>query len=272
MTTHNVPPVYIMGDIHGQFDQLVGLMRGAGLVDAQLNWSGGAALLWFIGDFFDRGPCGIESVELVMRLQKEAEEVGGCVRALLGNHEPLILSARRFGEQRTAWGGTFLWDWRRNGGSDEELERLTDAHVAWLCDLPAMARVGDHLLVHADSTIYSSYGATIAEVNQTFTELLHSDDAPAWDRLLEQFSHRKAFIDEDADGAARAAAFLHDFGGRQIIHGHTPISFVRHCMPEDVTEPLVYADGRCVNVDGGMYLGGPGFLYRLPGEELRVKS
>jgi hypothetical protein len=28
-----------------------------------------------------------------------------------------ILSAQRFGEQRTAWGGTFLWDWRRNGGS-----------------------------------------------------------------------------------------------------------------------------------------------------------
>jgi len=169
MTTRNAPPVYIVGDIHGQYEQLVGLLRGVGLVDERLDWAGGAALVWFIGDFFDRGPCGVESVDLVMRLQIQAEQVGGCVRALLGNHEPLILSARRFGEQRTAWGGTFLWDWRRNGGSDEELERLTPAHVAWLSDLPAMARVGDHLLVHADSTIYSSYGATIAEVNQAFT-------------------------------------------------------------------------------------------------------
>jgi hypothetical protein len=264
MTTRNAPPVYIVGDIHGQYEQLVGLLRGVGLVDERLDWAGGAALLWFIGDFFDRGPCGVESVDLVMRLQIQAEQVGGCVRALLGNHEPLILSAQRFGEQRTAWGGTFLWDWRRNGGSDEELERLTDAHVAWLSDLPAMARVGDYLLIHADSTIYSSYGETIAEVNQAFKALLHADDAPAWDRLLEQFSHRKAFIDEDADGAARAAQFLRDFGGRQIIHGHTPISFIRHCLPEEVTEPLVYAGGLCVNVDGGMYLGGPGFVYRLP--------
>jgi hypothetical protein len=30
-------------------------------------------------------------------------------------------------------------------------------------------------------------------------------------------------------------------------------------MPEEVTEPLVYADGLCVNIDSGMYLGGPGF-------------
>ena len=127
-----------------------------------------------------------------------------------------------------------------------------------------MARVGDYLLVHADSTIYSSYGATIAEVNRAFKALLHTGDVPDWDRLLEQFSHRKAFIDEDAEGRARAAEFLRDFGGRQIIHGHTPISFIRHCLPEEVTEPLVYADGLCVNVDSGMYLGGPGFVYRLP--------
>jgi len=264
MTAHSVPPVYIVGDIHGQYQQLAGLLRGVGLVNERGDWAGGAALLWFIGDFFDRGPCGIESVNLVMRLQAQAEQVGGCVRALLGNHEPLILSAQRFGEQRTAWGGTFLWDWRRNGGNDEELERLTPAHVAWLSDLPAMARVGTYLLVHADSTIYSSYGATIAEVNRAFKALLHTDDAPAWDRLLSQFSHRKEFIDEDTDGAARAAAFLRDFGGQQIIHGHTPISAVHRCMPEEVTAPLVYADGLCVNVDGGMYLGGPGFVYRLP--------
>jgi len=33
--------------------------------------------------------------------------------------------------------------------------------------------------------------------------------------------------------------------------------------PDDqVTEPLVYAGGLCVNVDGGMYRGGPGFVYR----------
>src|SRR5262249_62044397 len=99
-----------------------------------------------------------------------------------------------------------------------------------------MARVGDHLLIHADSTMYSSYGSSIAEVNQAFKALLHGDDAAAWDRLLSQFSERKAFIDENAEGAARAAQFLRDFGGRQNIPRPPPLSFIRPCPPAAATE------------------------------------
>jgi hypothetical protein len=256
--------LYIIGDVHGQYDQLIELMHEAGLIDERLAWAGGAARVWFMGDFFDRGSKGIESVDLVMRLQDEAAAEGGSVAALLGNHEPLILSARRFGETRNGWGSTFLWDWRRNGGNDDELARLADRHVEWLSSLPAMALVDDLLLIHADATFYTSYGASIAEVNGALGALLGGDDAEAWDRLLGQFSERKAFVDADPDGASRARQILDEFGGRRIIHGHTPISFVRRCLPEEVTEPLVYADGLCVNVDAGLYLGGPGFVYRLP--------
>ena len=37
----------------------------------------------------------------------------------------------------------------------------------------------------------------------------------------------------------------------------------------DVTGPFVYAEGRCVNVDAGLFLGSPGFLYELPADWLR---
>ena len=80
MTAHNAPPVYIVGDIHGQYEQLVGLLRGVGLVDERLDWAGGAALLWFIGDFFDRGPCGVASVDLVMRRQSHKKVPPQAVR------------------------------------------------------------------------------------------------------------------------------------------------------------------------------------------------
>jgi hypothetical protein len=255
-------PLYIIGDIHGQYDRLVGLLRGAGLVDESLAWAAGTARVWFMGDFFDRGPRGIETVDLVMGLQGQAAGAGGQVESLIGNHEPLILAARRFGETRNGWGSTFLWDWRRNGGNDDELPRLTDRHIAWLSSLPGLALVDDLLLAHADATFYTSYGGSIEEVNDAFRALLQGDDMGAWDRLLGQFSERKAFVDDDPDGAGRAEQFLADFGGRRIIHGHTPISFVRRCFPEEVVEPLEYAGGLCVNVDGGMYLGGPGFIYR----------
>jgi hypothetical protein len=204
--------LYIIGDIHGQYEKLIGLLLGAGLVDSKLAWTGGAARLWLMGDFFDRGPGAIAAVDLVMRLQAEAAAVGGQVASLIGNHEPLILAAQRFGDQPTGWGGTFRDDWLRNGGDETVLADLTPARIAWLTNLPAMALVSDLLLIHADSAIYSSYGETIAAVNQSFRALLQSDDPAAWDRLLEQFSERMAFADSDADGAGRAAQMLAEFG------------------------------------------------------------
>lgn len=53
-------------------------------------------------------------------------------------------------------------------------------------------------------------------------------------------------------------------GGRQLIHGHTPIVYIRQIPPKHVSEPLIYADGLCINIDGGMYLDDPRFVYQLP--------
>jgi hypothetical protein len=104
----------VIGDIHGQYTKLVSLLRNAELVDDTLSWKGGTTNLWFMGDFFDRGPDGIAVIDLVMRLQQEAQGAGGQVESLLGNHEVLILAAQRFGEQPS--GGptsgtvsTYLW-------------------------------------------------------------------------------------------------------------------------------------------------------------------
>jgi hypothetical protein len=275
-----VNSLYIIGDLHGQIDKTVRLLRNANLLDEQTTWTGGSATLWFLGDFFDRGPDGIACVDLVMRLQREADDAGGAVRALLGNHEPLLLAAQRFGQRSTGHMSTmFVMNWLHNGGLLQDMERLTAAHVEWLTALPAMARVGDRLLVHADSWIYPTYGHTIDEVNRAISAILRGDDACAWDALLHRFTQRSIFTDAvpanaqpaslpvGASGADRAREFLRIFGGRQLIHGHTPIHYVTGKPSAAITEPLIYADGLCVNVDGGLYLGGPGFLYAPPPPE-----
>lgn len=251
--------IFIVGDIHGQYAKLVRLLHGAGLVDKQLAWTGGTAQLWCTGDFFDRGPDGVRSVELIMRLQDEAEAVGGKVESLLGNHEPLLLGALRFADRSSSGpGGCFLADWEINGGLREELEQIAPRHVDWLRSRPAMARVGNDLLVHADATFYLRYGRSVDEVNRGVAALLQSDDHAAWDQLLGEFAGRNGFLEEP-----EARAFLDVYGGSRIIHGHTPISYMTHKTPRTVTGPYVYANGLCVNVDGGMYRGGPGFLYHL---------
>lgn len=257
-------PVFVIGDVHGQLEKLIALLRDGGLIGADWSWRGGTSALWLMGDLVDRGPDGIAVIDLAMRLQREAAMAGGRVGVLFGNHDGLLVGTARFGERPLAdHGWTFRGAWLQNGGALADLERLTPEHVRWLTSLPAMTRVGDTLLVHADALFYLHYGGTIDEVNRAFAALLHSDDALRWDRLMGEFSEHRAFVD-GAAGAERAATFLCRFGGRQLVHGHSPISAITRQPPVEVREALVYADGLCVDVDGGMYRGGPGFVYRLP--------
>jgi hypothetical protein len=258
-----VSVAYVIGDIHGQLEKLAVLLRDAGLIGRDWAWRGGENTLWLLGDFVDRGPDGLAVIELAMRLQREAALAGGRVGALFGNHDGLLLSAYRFRDRPNANpAGTFLAAWQRNGGEPCDLDRLTPEHVAWLSALPAMARQGDHLLIHADALLYARYGRSIDEVNRAFAAILQTEDPIRWDLLLEGFSEHRAFID-GVRGAARAEAILQRFGGRQIVHGHSPISSTLRIPAVEVREPLIYAGGLCVNVDGGMCQGGPGFVCRL---------
>ena len=153
---------------------------------------------------------------------------------------------------------TFRRIWEVNGGVAHDLERLTAGHIAWLQSLPALALEGETLIVHADSDMYLRYGRTIDAVNAAVAAVISGDDTDALYRLLGDATDRHAFADPTvADG------MLETFGGRRIVHGHTPISLVLDQPPADVTEPFVYAGGRCVNVDHGLFLGGRGFVTEL---------
>jgi hypothetical protein len=83
----DVPRIVAVGDVHGALDPLLSVLEGAGLVDADLAWSGGDTHLVFVGDLIDRGPDDRAVLDLVMRLQKKAPAVGGRVHVLVGNHE-----------------------------------------------------------------------------------------------------------------------------------------------------------------------------------------
>jgi hypothetical protein len=260
-------PTFVMGDLHGQLEKTTGHLRTAGLIDAQGTWCGADATLCFLGDYCDRGPDGLGCIELVMRLQQQAPASGGQVLALLGNHEVLLLAARRFGMQLTnGLYEPFRQGWKRNGGVDSDLAGLTAQHEAWLSNLPAMARLGRRLLIHADARFYANLGWQPAEVNEALTTILHLHDALLWDSLLTAFTERLTFYEPDGADSTTAQIFLTSFDAEQLIHGHTPISYMSGKRASEVTAPLFYADTLCVNVDGGMYMGGPGFLYQLPDE------
>jgi hypothetical protein len=249
--------VYVIGDIHGHLKRLVELLTAAGLIDAQQRWAGGDSRLWFMGDFFDRGPNGIGVVDLIMRLQLQALRAGGEVNALLGNHEILFLGAYHFPKAKK-----WVMNWRRNGGQPSDISMTTNWHIEWLNSLPAMALVNNHLLMHADALLYLEYGRSIQDVNRAFGQVLRDDILEDWDDLLDGFSERNAFSPEHGDALTNAVEYLKTFGGRRIVHGHTPIQYITEFPTPRA--PLSYLDNLCVDVDGGIYLGGPGFIHTLP--------
>lgn len=254
---------FVIGDLHGYLSDFRRLLVENQLCDDRDQWIGGQHNLWMIGDFFDRGDEGVACVDLIMDLQRQAAAVGGSVQGLLGNHELMVLAAYKFGHQPVSTGQSFLQLWQRWGGVADEMARVTPAHVAWLERLPAMQRVDNRLLVHADSMFYVEQGRSVEAVNDNLFALTQSDDHDRWLSVLRAFSERQAFSGLLMTGTQRAKQMLRYFGAEQLIHGHTPISEANGTPPEDVLQAWVYADEQCVNVDGGLYLGGPGFVYRF---------
>ncbi|MDQ3547340.1 MAG: metallophosphoesterase [Chloroflexota bacterium] len=242
------------------------LLLEAGIVDDYLHWVAADAHLWFVGDFVDRGPDGIGAIDLVMRLEDAAAQAGGTVGALLGNHDLLLLMAHRFGDRAVSavTGLTFLGEWLAGGGQRGDLAGLTPERTSWLTRRPAMALVSERLLVHCDSLWYMEYGLTTTHVNAAVHAVLTGDDPIEWVRLLGAMSTQFAFNDAHGGSADAARLMLETFGGRQIVHGHTPIPLMDNRPPEQVDDALIYAGGLAVNVDGALYLGGTGIVLTVP--------
>ncbi|MET9813652.1 MULTISPECIES: metallophosphoesterase family protein [unclassified Streptomyces] len=267
-------PLYVVGDVHGYLDELVAALQEKGLLDAAGNWCAGTARLWFLGDFTDRGPDGIGVIDLVMRLSAEAAAAGGYCKALMGNHELLLLGAKRFGDTPVNSGAgtaTFQAAWLLNGGQKTDMDRLQDHHLQWMSRLDAVEEVDGHLLVHSDTTAYLDYGRSIEEVNDTVRETLTRNDADeVWD-LFRKFTKRFSFRDEGGADAVRS--LLDTYGGTRIVHGHSPIPYlVGEVGSEDdedsgapvIEGPHVYADGLAIAMDGGVTMAGKLLVQQLP--------
>ena len=86
-----VEKVVAFADVHGAYDDLTGLLKATGMVDAGLKWSGGRTHLVSTGDLLDRGKDSRKVMDLLMRLQGEAAAAGGQLHVTLGNHEAMNL-------------------------------------------------------------------------------------------------------------------------------------------------------------------------------------
>ncbi|HEY0468412.1 MAG TPA: metallophosphoesterase [Polyangiaceae bacterium] len=82
-----------IGDLNGAYDVLLELLRGTGLVNRKLDWTGKRDELVQMGDLFNRGGGAAAALRLLLKLQRQARKAGGKVTVLLGNHE--VMTALR---------------------------------------------------------------------------------------------------------------------------------------------------------------------------------
>ena len=257
-------PTFATSDPHGHLSELTAALREAGLVDAQSRWAGGAARLWVLGDLVDRGPDGLGVIALVRRLVEEAAAAGGAVLPVLGNHEVIALGMRRFGDTEVVHRGvrrTFSSIWSRNGGLASDQAGIDDELFTWLAGLPAIASDGAHLLMHSDTTSYLEWGDSVGAINDAVRATLADDDPVAWFDVLVALGQRHEFAGSAGPLAARR--MLRALGGERIVHGHSIIGdlFEERCDSYD--EPRLYCDGLALDIDGGIYEGGPCLVARL---------
>src|SRR6185295_8738687 len=93
--------VVAIGDVHGAYNRFVEILKVAGVLDAATHWAGGSTHVVQLGDILDRGDDSRKVLDLVRRLEKEAQAARGQLHLLLGNHE----AARMLGDLRLTAAG-----------------------------------------------------------------------------------------------------------------------------------------------------------------------
>lgn len=84
-----VERVVAIGDLHGDYEQYLNVMRSAGLIDKKGKWSGGKTHLVQTGDITDRGDDSRKIIDHIIKLAKQAKKKGGYIHLLIGNHETM---------------------------------------------------------------------------------------------------------------------------------------------------------------------------------------
>ncbi|MGZ2369968.1 metallophosphoesterase [Ancylomarina sp. YFZ004] len=191
-------PIFVLGDIHGQFDRMINNLQSHSVIDKQLKWNWGKGHLVFVGDIFDRGNKVTETLWFIYRLEQEAEKAGGQVHITFGNHELMVLNKDNRYIAR---------DYKslcNNLGLDyDALFHPNSVLGEWLRSKNSMTKINDILFVHGGiSQKQVDSGISPDQVNQLMRQYLVAGSNPGnaedYAQILKSFGpfwYRGYFMD-----------------------------------------------------------------------------
>jgi hypothetical protein len=162
--------IFAMGDVHGDYQRLVELLTGAGVIRGipatpeRPVWTAGRAVLVFTGDMIDKGPDAVGVLAFLRALQPAAMASGGRVVVLMGNHEAEFLA-----ESGSAKDRDFPDQLEKAGMKPRDVAACGGEVGKFLCSLPFGARVNDWFFSHAGNTGGRSLDRLIADLEADVT-------------------------------------------------------------------------------------------------------
>jgi hypothetical protein len=244
--------LFVVADTHGEFEIATELLLRHRIIDDQLRWAFGKGHVVFLGDVFDRGAHQTELLWLIYKLEAEAQQAGGGVHLVLGNHESMVLlgderylNRKYVGTQRAFNAPSYAALW----GVNTVLGR-------WLRTKASVMKVGDYLCVHGGlSPEVVTRKLTLEVLNAAVRDALLSrhnlpaaqttelsfvlgQNGPLWHRGY--FGDTRDRASEGEVSAADLARVLEHFKARRILVGHTRVPTVTPLYDGRVIAVQVY--------------------------------
>ena len=251
-TYRNVDSLYVIGDVHGHYDQLIHLLQHSGIIDEDLSWTAGKSHLVFLGDLFDRGDDVTRVLWFIYGLESQAEKAKGKVHLVLGNHEIMVMSrdlryvSRK--EQNIAVAHKVSYDRLYHP------QRSLLGH--WLSGKPSVLKIDDYLFAHGGITDLGT--SSLDKFNQTaatfmedpiFLEITrkHPDsasyDPERWHLLRDFFFYSngpfwyRGYVNSDTLGEQLQ---------QTLLRYRSKVHVVAHTRQENITQKY---DGRLLTTD-----------------------
>jgi hypothetical protein len=225
--------VVAIGDIHGDLKALREALKLAGATDSDDRWIGKDLTVVQTGDQVDRGDQDREVLDVLEKLETEAQKAGGELIVLNGNHELMQASL----DFRYVTPKSFATFTDFSSRAPAFAERLPDEargraaafapggpYALKLSRHLTVAVVGDSLFAHAGvlpahvdyglSRINEQSSAFLAGKLPQLPKILAADDAPTWTRAY----------GEPELGAPTCAVLdrvLAEVGVKRLVVGHT---------------------------------------------------
>ena len=223
--------IVAIGDIHGDYDATIEILKKCNLIDKKNNWCGGKTRLIQIGDIMDRGgrddmygdeDSEVKIINFFYKLKKQSNKKGGDVVCLIGNHELMNFQG--------------IFDYcsdltMKNFGSSKNRKKFYKPGNK-MCLLmnklfKVIEQIGPWIFVHGGIRSYLSKKYSIDDINEVmyqylagdiklektkkFKELFMDDSSLLWYR---GFSH-------DSINSRLLTNSLNNMNAKYMVVGHT---------------------------------------------------